>query len=197
MKTGRLVLAALPRHMKETKNKTISCSAPPPQTSSRPSTRQAEKLRSIISLYHTTEHFAPLNNNQKLVRFIDNSILFKKPPSAFPPAHNADVLASTIKLLTLNRPILRPGENENDLNPITSSHRIRVGNLRWQALKDALCGTFTSQMHDEPTRNSRFGSKFGALDWPGSSNSSSSHSKPGLEIVEENLEIVKQIVEKK
>ncbi|KAI9610944.1 hypothetical protein H4Q26_008790 [Puccinia striiformis f. sp. tritici PST-130] len=154
-----------------------STSSSPKQPSSQASsTPQARALRSIISLYHTSENFAP------------------KPPSPYPPAHTSNLLASTIKCLTLNKTILKSGETEQDLNPITSSHRIRAGNLRWLAVKDALCGTSGSEIVEEPNRSSRFASKFGANDWPGSSsNSSLSKPKPGLEIVEENWDIIQEM----
>ncbi|POV99105.1 hypothetical protein PSHT_13684 [Puccinia striiformis] len=172
-----------------------STSSSPKQPSSQASsTPQARALRSIISLYHTSENFAPVNSNERLVQFIDDSLLFKKPPSPYPPAHTSNLLASTIKCLTLNKTILKSGETEQDLNPITSSHRIRAGNLRWLAVKDALCGTSGSEIVEEPNRSSRFASKFGANDWPGSSsNSSLSKPKPGLEIVEENWDIIQEM----
>jgi len=159
----------------------------PPAQSSTP---QARALRSIISLYHTSENFAPLNSNERLVQFIDDSLLFKKPPSPYPPSHSPNFLASTIKCLTLNKTILTPGETEQDLNPITSSYRIRAGNLRWLALKDALCGTSGSDLQEELPRPSRFTSKFGAADWAGSSSSSHAKPKAGLEVIEENWEIL-------
>ncbi|POW12306.1 hypothetical protein PSTT_04557 [Puccinia striiformis] len=174
-----------------------STSSSPKQPSSQASsTPQARALRSIISLYHTSENFAPVNS--KLMNGLCNSLMThyysRNPPSPYPPAHTSNLLASTIKCLTLNKTILKSGETEQDLNPITSSHRIRAGNLRWLAVKDALCGTSGSEIVEEPNRSSRFASKFGANDWPGSSsNSSLSKPKPGLEIVEENWDIIQEM----
>ncbi|PLW17464.1 hypothetical protein PCANC_06714 [Puccinia coronata f. sp. avenae] len=163
------------------------------QSPSQVSTPQARALRSIISLYHTSENFAPVNSNEGLVQFIDDSLLFKKPPSPYPPQHSPNVLASTIRCLTLNKTILTPGETEQDLNPITSSHRIRAGNLRWLALKDALCGTSGSDIQEELPRPSRFSSKFGAPDWPGSSQATHAKPKAGLEVIQENWEIIQEM----
>ncbi|KAA1097993.1 hypothetical protein PGT21_026176 [Puccinia graminis f. sp. tritici] len=190
---------------------------PPPSSSSsssasssasRVSTPQARALRSIISLYHSSEHFAPLHSNERLVKFIDDSILFKKPPTPYPPAHTPNLLASTLRSLTLNKTILRSGESEQDLNPITSAHRIRAGQLRWLGLKDALCGTSASEIHDDPQhRISRFSSKFSNPSSPSSPSAPAAHPaerlasstsrinkpKAGLDIVHENWEILQEM----
>lgn len=174
-------------------------------SASRVSTPQARALRSIISLYHSSEHFAPLHSNERLVKYIDDSILFKKPPTPYPPGHSPNLLASTIRSLTLNKKILTSGETEQDLNPITSSHRIRAGHLRWLGLKDALCGTSASEIHDDPHhRVSRFSSKFlapspsssaAALVADRSRAASSQIHKPkaGLDIVQENWDILQEM----
>ncbi|EFP87742.1 uncharacterized protein PGTG_13528 [Puccinia graminis f. sp. tritici CRL 75-36-700-3] len=182
-----------------------SSSSAAASSASRVSTPQARALRSIISLYHASEHFAPLHSNERLVKFIDDSILFKKPPTPYPPAHTPNLLASTIRSLTLNKTILRSGESEQDLNPITSAHRIRAGHLRWLGLKDALCGTSASEIQDDPQhRISRFSSKFSipsssssapavAADRLGSSTSRINKPKAGLDIVHENWEILQEM----
>ncbi|MBW0578750.1 hypothetical protein O181_118465 [Austropuccinia psidii MF-1] len=158
--------------------------------------QRTRKLRSIISLYHTAEHFAPLSDNERLVQFIDDSLLFKKPPTQYAAPNSSNVLASTIKTLPFNRPILRSGESEHDLNPVMSGQRIRVGKERWKALQDALCGTSSDQSQDEPSRTPgsfRFGSNYGAVDTlSGSLKTESSGGKAGLEIVKDNWEQIKR-----
>ncbi|WAR61252.1 hypothetical protein PtB15_13B505 [Puccinia triticina] len=190
-----LRLGAQPR--KQGSCRQSSSQTPPPPSDHRVPTSQARALRSIISLYHSSENFAPLNSNERLVQFIDDSLLFKKPPSPYSATHSPNFLSTTIRSLTLNKTILRAGETEQDLNPIVSSHRIRAGNQRWMALKDALCGTCQSEtLLDTPRPSSRFASKFGAHDWSSPSSSTQSSlpkPKPGLEVVQENWEDLQKI----
>ncbi|KAA1081271.1 hypothetical protein PGT21_032748 [Puccinia graminis f. sp. tritici] len=177
-------------------------------SASQVSTPQARALWLIISLYHSVEHFAPLHSNERLAKYIDPSILFEKPLTPYPPRHSPDLLASTIQSLTLNKKILTSGETEQDLNPITSSHRIRADHLRWLGLKHALCRTSASEIQDGPHHCiSRFSSKFVApshsssysaaaalvANRSGASSSQIHIPKASLDIVPENWDILQEM----
>ncbi|KAG0147660.1 hypothetical protein CROQUDRAFT_91178 [Cronartium quercuum f. sp. fusiforme G11] len=150
-------------------------------------------LRSIIELYHSAQHFAPVNDHDRLIEFIDDSLLFKKSPAPYPPPSSPSILPATIRALPLNQPILRPGETEFDLNPLIVPHRVRAGQRRWEMLKDALCGTAGSPSASDISHQiGILGSGFGTsvnLDH----NHSESSAKAGLEIVQENWKQIKEI----
>lgn len=169
---------------------TASTVQKPTQSSSRIDKKQ---LRSIIELYHTAENFAPLDDHERLIEFIDDSLLFKKPPAPYAPPSSPSILLGTIRALPLNQPILRDGESEFELNPVVVPHRVRSGQRRWEMVKDALCGTAGSALgsdigHEVGVVGSSFGSQARS-----DGNRLESSAKAGLEIVEENWEQIKQI----
>lgn len=131
--------------------------------------------------------------SERLIEFIDDSLLFKKPPVPYAPPSIPNVLHGTIRALPLNQPILRDGESEFELNPVVVPHRVRSGQKRWDMVKDALCGTAGSASgsdigHEVGVVGSSFGSQARS-----DGNRLESPAKAGLEIVEENWEQIKEI----
>ncbi|CAH7670669.1 hypothetical protein BY996DRAFT_4582918 [Phakopsora pachyrhizi] len=176
----------------------------------------SQSNRLMISLFHRSKNFAPTNNSEALANFIDDSILFKPKPSKLPTTSHHSASNSSINLLPRtiqmidcpkNHKVLRPGETENDLNPIIQFNRIRLAQQRYRCLIDSLVGCDTDESDDSlmVTINGISSNRFLNLGLGGRNQFGDSITRalsekqdkasrdPGLEIVVENWNQIKQI----